>query len=955
VSTCSTANDQALFWCMGTLVHHLPRRFPTMPDPDRDAFCDMLGVWLSTVLVAQPVPLFLRNKACQLVVVAFELQWPARWESFWPMVFGLLPRSVQMIDVFLRILDTIDERIVSRDYVVDRQRSATIKNAMRDRCVGDIVNAWYNILGGFHKERPEIAQRCLQCMQNYIEWIDIQLVTSEQWVNLLFYLFTLEQLREDACDCLFEIISKRMDDPARKLGLLRRLNVCGVLPGIAAVVVKAVERDGEDYADEGFGLKVARLAMTVGMELLDIAEKAEGQVAHPATAPAARNPAAEVARDAMVLLEECLAALFSLFGVPHTAISTSMLDFITQYVAKLKREPTLTERHNAHLLSLLAIVARGLEYTDRYDFAKPCSDYESQVAEHRKSLFTVVRNLAVKSPLVAQFVTRRLVETLANLHSPACRWAQVEAALALVFTLGEGATGDAFADAEGPLAVCMRAVATGDASRFPHQAVQIMFFENCERYHLFFALNRELLPGTLAAFLDDRGICNPNEQVTYRAAYLFKNFVQPLKAHVAPLVAELYPALQAALARGTGPETGTKQHSGLGTDERLNLYEALGLLLGSEALPYAGAVQYLEAAAAPLLGPLEVAVSSGALAATTQSGRRAAEGAADRVACLAYLTKGFNGTTLPLLVPNPTPTKERGDLSGVFMKLLGAVLAVFESGKQQPPVRDKTLLFIHRMIDLLGERLAPYIPKLTLALLETATVADASKAMRIPTQFVKRARTGAVPPVSELFIPLVQRVFELTGVDAIRKQNSVVSEEVRQHAELMRSYYNFVFALLTPKCSEVFTCPQNRPHLDNVLTTVLQGCMTHPELDLAKCCFQILTEMVSIWRGVDGFGQAAQTRVLPASFDAILLPHFDPRDAKANTVLLEVATLHKTMLEAYGPPFALAVQGIVGGLVSDAGAAQQYVLQLQAAPAKGYKNCLRDLILLLRRRDDGPR
>jgi len=51
------------------------------------------------------------------------------------------------------------------------------------------------------------------------------------------------------------------DDPARKLGLLRRLNVCGVLPGIAAVVVKAVERDGEDYADEGFGLKVACLAI----------------------------------------------------------------------------------------------------------------------------------------------------------------------------------------------------------------------------------------------------------------------------------------------------------------------------------------------------------------------------------------------------------------------------------------------------------------------------------------------------------------------------------------------------------------------------------------------------------------------------------------------------------------------------------------------------------------------
>lgn len=49
------------------------------------------------------------------------------------------------------------------------------------------------------------------------------------------------------------------------------------------------------------------------------------------------------------------------------------------------------------------------------------------------------------------------------------------------------------------------------------------------------------------------GGCGLNEQVSYRAAYLFKNFVQPLKAHVAPLVAELYPALQAALARGTSP------------------------------------------------------------------------------------------------------------------------------------------------------------------------------------------------------------------------------------------------------------------------------------------------------------------------------------------------------------------------------------------------------------------
>ena len=36
----------------------------------------------------------------------------------------------------------------------------------------------------------------------------------------------------------------------------------------------------QDYAEETSGLKIARLAMTAGMELLDIIEKAEAHVAH---------------------------------------------------------------------------------------------------------------------------------------------------------------------------------------------------------------------------------------------------------------------------------------------------------------------------------------------------------------------------------------------------------------------------------------------------------------------------------------------------------------------------------------------------------------------------------------------------------------------------------------------------------------------------------------------------
>eukprot|EP00668_Euglena_longa_P031391 GGOE01040585.1.p1 GENE.GGOE01040585.1~~GGOE01040585.1.p1 ORF type:complete len:1012 (-),score=411.69 GGOE01040585.1:39-2705(-) len=886
------------------------------------------------------------------MVAAFELQWPARWAAFWPTLFGLLPKSVQLIDIFLRILDTIDERIVDQDFVVDRQRSALIKDAMRERCVNDIVSTWYNILGAFHKQRPDIAQRCLQCMQNYIEWIDIQLVTSEQWVNLLFYLFATEALQEDACDCLFEIVSKRMEDPARKLKLLQRLNICGVLPTVLTGLVADLERDGEDYAEEQSGLKVTRLAMTVGMELLDIVEKAEAHTSHASATPESRAQAVKTAEEATNLLEVSLPSLFALFGVPHTAISTGVLDFVTQYVARLKREATLTERHNAHILALLGIVAQGIQYTDRYDFSKPCNDYEGQVAEHRKNLFTVFKNLCSKSPLGQQFVQRRMEEVLRCLHLPTCKWYQVEATLALLFTLGEGAaSNNAFQDPVSPFLICMKALTASDVSRHPHPAVQIMFFENCERFHQFFPVCSDMLPVVLAAFLDSRGICSANEQVAYRAAYLFKNFVLQLKALVAPLMAQVYPALQAILARCAHEEAAEGHSAGLGVDEQLNLYETVGGLMGSEFLPYAKTLTYLEGTVAPLLQHMQMAVASGALAGTTEKACRMADVTGHQISFIAYVSKGFNTTSLPLEVPGP-PKGERGDLSRVFMNVLGAVLAVFEAGKHHAPVRDKTLLFVHRMVDLLGEGMALYIPKIVLSLLDGSSVVETSKALRIPSQMVKKAKAGAIPCLSELFLPLVTRVFEQTGVEALKQQNSVISEEVRQHAELLRSYYHLLSSLLSSKCGEVLICDKNRPQLENVLRTVLQGCSTHPELDLAKQCFQILTEMVAEWHALDGFGKYVQAQVLPASFDALFRPHFDPRDAKANVVVLEVANLHKGMLQAYGPAFLQAMEAILAVMVRDPTARQQFLTQLKDAPAKAYKNCLRDLVHL-RRREEG--
>ena len=57
--------------------------------------------------------------------------------------------------------------------------------------------------------------QCLQVIGAYISWIDISLVVNDRFVPLLLRFLTAPLLRESACDCLYEIIMKGMEPPAK--------------------------------------------------------------------------------------------------------------------------------------------------------------------------------------------------------------------------------------------------------------------------------------------------------------------------------------------------------------------------------------------------------------------------------------------------------------------------------------------------------------------------------------------------------------------------------------------------------------------------------------------------------------------------------------------------------------------------------------------------------------------
>lgn len=61
----------------------------------------------------------------------------------------------------------------------------------------------------------------------------------------------------------------------------------------------------------------------------------------------------------------------------------------------------------------------------------------------------------------------------------------------------------------------MQLLVTSGVSGHTHPAVSLQFFECVARYEKFFTCEPHFIPGILAAFLDTRGMRNPNPRVSW--------------------------------------------------------------------------------------------------------------------------------------------------------------------------------------------------------------------------------------------------------------------------------------------------------------------------------------------------------------------------------------------------------------------------------------------------------
>jgi exportin-T len=115
-----------------------------------------------------------------------------------------------------------------------------------------------------------------------------------------------------------------------------------------------------------------------------------------------------------------------------------------------------------------------------------------------------------------------------------------------------------------------------------HRVVALVYLKTITRYVRFVQQHVEYIPLILSAFLDQRGIHHPNQDVSGQASYLFMRIVKTLRAQLVPFIDEILQSLQDILSRFTQLDVSSSKANTQGFEDGSHTFEAISLLIGMD-------------------------------------------------------------------------------------------------------------------------------------------------------------------------------------------------------------------------------------------------------------------------------------------------------------------------------------------------------------------------------------
>ncbi|XP_016307637.1 exportin-T isoform X2 [Sinocyclocheilus anshuiensis] len=830
---------------------------------------ETLMKWLQAQLMnVHPEKPFIRNKAAQVLALTFVMEFLTLWPKFFFDILNLVGLNSNGVDIYLRTLMAIDAEVVDRDILhssEETRRNILIKDTMREQCIPALVESWFQILQTYQHTHSELTCQCLEVVGAYVSWIDLNLIANDRFVNLLLSHMSIEELREEACDCLFEIINKGME-PVDKTKLVETL--CQVLQSAGFFNIEQEE-------DVDFLAKFSRLVNGMGQSLVLSWTKLS------------KMADVKVSAETLRAVEGKIPLMLQLLIHEDDDISANIVGFCYDYLLVLKQLPALSEQQKTNVEAIMLAVMNKLKYDDEYNFENEGED-EAMFVEYRKQLKMLLDRLAQVSPeLLLEAVHRVFNATMQNWQT--VQFMEVEVAIRLLYMLGEALPASHGAHFSGDttktstLQSMMRTLVSCGVSEYQHSSVTLEFFETVVRYDTFFLVEPQHIPSVLMAFLDHRGLRHSSPKVRSRVAYLFSRFIKTLHKHMNAFIEDILSRIQDLLELAP-PENGFPAL--LSSDDQLFVFETAGVLIVNGESPAERKQALMRSLLTPLMEAFHMLLAK--LPQEADEERQAV--LAD---CLSHAV-GFASRTSKAF-SNKQTVKQCG-CSEVYLDCLQTFLPALSCPIQRGPLRSAVRSFLHRMIICLEEEVLPFIPAASQHMLKDCEPRDLQEFIPLISQITAKFKNQVSPFLQEIFMPLVMAIFEVLSRPAEENDQTAALEKQM----LRRSYFSFIQTIASSGMNEVMAS-QGAENIERVLFTIIQGAVDFPDPVAQKTCFIILSRLVELWGGKDGlvgFPDFIYKHIVPACFMAPLKPTFDLSDAQTVLTLSECTlTLHMIHLK----------------------------------------------------------
>ncbi|KAK8618711.1 hypothetical protein V6N13_132693 [Hibiscus sabdariffa] len=930
---------QVQFWCLQALHEVIRVKYGSMSLEEKNfirksifsmACLEGIDDKMCAVLDS---PAFIKNKLSQVLVTLIYFEYPLIWSSVFVDFLPRLSKGAVVIDMFSRILNALDDELVSMDYPrtpEDVAVAGRVKDAMRNQCVPQIVRAWYDIVSMYRNSDPEICATVLDCMRRYVSWIDIGLIVNDAFIPLLFELILVDgssvQLRAAAAGCVLAVVSKRMDAQS-KLSLLKSLQISRVF-GL-------VSDDNDSELVSG----IAALITGYAVEVLECSKRVNSEDAKVVSTE---------------LLDEVLPTVFYVMQNCEMDAAFSIVQFLSGYVATMKSLSPLQENKMLHISQILEVICAQIRYDPMYRnnldiLDKIGVEEENRMSEFRKDLFVLLRNVGRVAPEVTRiFIRNSLANAITSSSDKNVE--EVEAALSLLYALGESMNGEAMKVGNGLLSELVTNLLS---TRFPchsNRVVALVYLETIARYMKFIQENVQYIPLVLAAFLDERGIHHPNIYVSHRASYLFMRVVKLLKSKLVPFIETILQSLQDVVARFTSMNFVSKEPTG--SEDGAHIFEAIGLLIGMEDVPLEKQSDYLSSLLTPLCQQVEATLMNSKVLNPEESTVQIAN-IQQIIGAINALSKGFSERLV---------TSSRPAIGHMFKQTLDVLLQILVVFPKVEPLRTKVLSFVHRMVDTLGASVFPYLPKALEQLLAESEPKEMVGFLLLLNQLMCKFSTLVRDILEEVFPTIAGRVFSVIQRVADSSGPEINTEEIRELQELQKTLYTFLHVIATHDLSSVFLSPRSRDYLNSIMQLLLHSSCHHKDMVTRKACVQIFVKLIKDWcasssgeEKVPGFKSfIIETFGTNCCLYSVLDKSFEFGDANTLVLFGEIVLAQKVIYEKFGDDFL--VHFVSKGFPSvhcPQNLAEQYCQKLKGSDVKALRSFYQSLIEHLRHQQNG--